>query len=92
MLAGTGLHSEYLLNPEASRRRLTYTGLLTACTCELAYGRRYHLAIKWVFMIAIMIFEIRSMIAALAPASSVLIVGRAVSGLGFAGIGTGSLM
>ncbi|MCJ1261325.1 hypothetical protein MMC22_001189 [Lobaria immixta] len=67
--------------------------LLTACTCQLAYGRMYQIfAIKWVFMSAIIIFEIGSLIAALAPASSVLIFGRAVSGLGFAGIGTGSLI
>jgi MFS transporter, DHA2 family, glioxin efflux transporter len=49
-------------------------------------------AIKWVFMIAIIIFEIGSLVAALAPPSSVLMMGRAVSGLGFAGIGTGSIL
>lgn len=43
-------------------------------------------------MSGIIIFEVGSLIAALAPTSSAFIIGRAVSGLGFAGIGTGALM
>ncbi len=43
-------------------------------------------------MSAVLIFEVGSLITALAPTSSAVIVGRAISGLGFAGIGTGSLM
>lgn len=93
MWAGMGLRSECPLQHEASPSRLTSISLLTACTCQLAYGRLYQIfAIKWAFLSAIIIFEIGSLVAALAPASNVLIVGRAVSGLGFAGIGTGSLM
>jgi MFS family permease len=71
----------------------TKSSLLTSCTCQLAYGRIYQLfAIKWVFMSGIIVFEVGSLICALAPTSSAFIAGRAISGLGFAGIGTGALM
>lgn len=67
--------------------------LLTACTCQLAYGKMYQLfPIKWVFLSGIAIFEIGSLVSALAPTSSAFIASRAVSGLGFAGIGTGALI
>jgi MFS family permease len=74
-------------------RLLTYNSLLTACTCQLAFGSIYQLfPLKWVYMHAIILFEIGSVISAIAQTSNVFIAGRAISGIGFAGIGSGSLM
>ncbi len=50
------------------------------------------LSIKWVFIAALGIFELGSLICALAPNSIALIVGRAVAGLGCSGIVTGALI
>ena len=56
------------------------------------YGRLYtYFNIKWVFMGALLIFEIGSTICAAAPSSPVFVVGRAISGVGAAGIFSGSL-
>jgi MFS family permease len=59
----------------------------------LAYGKLYSLySIKLVYLAAIGIFEIGSLICALSPNSTALIFGRAVAGIGAAGIFTGSIM
>ncbi|KAJ5261162.1 hypothetical protein N7478_011757 [Penicillium angulare] len=46
--------------------------------------------IKWVYCLSLVVFELGSIIAALAPTSVALIIGRAVSGLGAAGLVSGS--
>ncbi|KAJ5381633.1 uncharacterized protein N7496_004061 [Penicillium cataractarum] len=46
--------------------------------------------IKWVYCISLVIFEIGSIIAAVAPNSIALIIGRGVSGLGAAGLVSGT--
>ncbi|PVH98325.1 MFS general substrate transporter, partial [Periconia macrospinosa] len=46
--------------------------------------------IKWVYCISLAVFEIGSIIAAVAPNSVALIIGRAVSGLGAAGLVSGT--
>ncbi|MCJ1404849.1 hypothetical protein MMC11_008075 [Xylographa trunciseda] len=67
--------------------------LLTTCSSQLFYGKLYgYASIKWTFMTSIMIFELGSVICGSAPNSVVLIVGRAIAGLGCAGIGSGALM
>lgn len=48
-------------------------------------------SIKWAFLAIFGIFEVGSLVCALAPNSNALIVGRAVAGLGAAGIFTGVL-
>lgn len=48
--------------------------------------------VKWGFLIAVLIFEIGSLICAVAPSSTVLIVGRAIAGIGVAGIFSGALV
>lgn len=48
--------------------------------------------VKWVILIALSIFEIGSLICGLAPNSTALIIGRAIAGLGSAGIFTGALV
>ncbi|OQE27534.1 hypothetical protein PENSTE_c004G09782 [Penicillium steckii] len=46
--------------------------------------------IKWVYCISLVVFEIGSIIAAVAPNSVALIIGRAISGLGAAGLVSGT--
>ncbi|CBX94796.1 similar to MFS toxin efflux pump (AflT) [Plenodomus lingam JN3] len=46
--------------------------------------------IKWVYCISLAVFEIGSIISAVAPNSMALIIGRAVSGLGAAGLVSGT--
>ncbi|KAJ7249526.1 major facilitator superfamily domain-containing protein [Mycena haematopus] len=53
----------------------------------LLYGKILSIAPgKWVFLIAIVIFEAGSLLCALSPSIDVLIVGRVVAGVGAAGI------
>lgn len=47
---------------------------------------------KWSFLAAVGIFEIGSLICGVAPSSTVLIIGRAVAGIGVAGIFSGALV
>ncbi|KAF5866589.1 hypothetical protein ETB97_011474 [Aspergillus alliaceus] len=54
---------------------------LTSTALQPSYGRIYKIfSVKWGFLIAVLIFEIGSLICAVAPSSTVLIVGRAVAG------------
>ncbi|KAH1316059.1 hypothetical protein KXV95_003783 [Aspergillus fumigatus] len=46
--------------------------------------------IKWVYCISLAVFEIGSIVAAVAPNSMTLIIGRAISGLGAAGLVSGT--
>lgn len=46
--------------------------------------------VKWAYLIALFLFELGSLICGIAPNSTTLIVGRAVAGLGSAGIFTGA--
>ncbi|GAB1317454.1 hypothetical protein MFIFM68171_07664 [Madurella fahalii] len=66
--------------------------LLTTAALQLLFGRFYtFFSIKWVYLIAIFIFEVGSLICAVANNSLTLIVGRAVAGVGSAGIFSGAL-
>jgi MFS family permease len=59
----------------------------------LPFGKLYaNFDIKWMFLSALAIFEIGSILCAAAPNSDCLIVGRAVAGLGATGIATGALL
>ncbi|KAL1866128.1 hypothetical protein VTK73DRAFT_4873 [Phialemonium thermophilum] len=65
--------------------------LLTSCCFQLMFGKLYaEFNVKWVFLIALAIFEVGSTICAAAPNSTALIVGRAVAGLGSSGLATGA--
>lgn len=46
--------------------------------------------IKWVYCISLAVFELGSIVSAVAPSSTALIIGRAVSGLGAAGLVSGT--
>ncbi|OBR02691.1 Major facilitator superfamily transporter [Colletotrichum higginsianum IMI 349063] len=65
--------------------------LLTTCTFQLTFGKLYSLfSIKLVYLISIIIFEVGSAVCGAAPRSTVLILGRAIAGVGCAGILAGT--
>ncbi|KAF7297069.1 DHA14-like major facilitator [Mycena indigotica] len=67
--------------------------LLTTAATQLLFGKFYtFLPVKWTYVTAITIFEIGSAICGAAPNSSALIIGRAIAGLGSAGIFSGALI
>lgn len=67
--------------------------LLTTASFQLLFGKFYtFFSIKWVYLVAIAIFELGSLICGVAPTSTALIVGRAVAGVGSAGIFSGALI
>ncbi|XXG98465.1 hypothetical protein Hte_004789 [Hypoxylon texense] len=66
--------------------------LLTNCAFQLFFGKLYVVySVKSVFLASILTFEIGSAICGTAPNSIALIVGRAVAGVGSAGIFSGSI-
>lgn len=67
--------------------------LLTISAFQLLIGRIYTFySPKWVFIVCIVIFEIGSAVCGAAPNSVALIVGRAIAGLGSAGIVSGAII
>ncbi|KAF7718692.1 MFS-type toxin efflux pump [Penicillium ucsense] len=65
--------------------------LLTSCATQLLWGKIYTLySTKTIFLIAILIFEVGSALCGGAPSSKAFIVGRAIAGMGSAGIFSGS--
>ncbi|QYT02259.1 MFS domain-containing protein [Trichoderma simmonsii] len=67
--------------------------LLTNCCFQLFFGKFYaEFPVKWVFLIALLIFEVGSIVCATAPSWVALIAGRAVAGIGGAGIVSGTLI
>ncbi|KAH8169375.1 major facilitator superfamily protein [Sarocladium implicatum] len=64
--------------------------LLTFSALQLPVGKIYtYFRAKWVFIIFVAIFEVGSIISAAAPNSKAFIVGRAIAGIGCAGLSTG---
>ncbi|KAK3899145.1 putative HC-toxin efflux carrier [Staphylotrichum tortipilum] len=67
--------------------------MLTTACAQLLFGRVYKFYdMKWVFLLSIIIFEIGSALCGAAPNSTAFIVGRAIAGLGSAGIFSGCLL
>ncbi len=67
--------------------------LLTTAAFQLIFGKFYtFFFIKWVFLVAIGIFELGSLICGVAPTSVALIVGRAIAGVGSAGVFSGAYL
>lgn len=63
---------------------------LTNCAFQLVYGKFYSMfTVKPIYMTAVGIFELGSLICAVAQDTEVFIFGRAVAGLGAAGIFSG---
>lgn len=58
---------------------------------QSSWGKAYkYFSLKYTYIASILVFEIGSLVCALAPSAAVLIVGRAICGIGAAGIGTGA--
>ncbi|KAL8788425.1 MAG: hypothetical protein Q9195_007304 [Heterodermia aff. obscurata] len=56
----------------------------------IGWGKVYqYFPLKYTFILAVFVFEIGSLVAGVAPSSTVLIIGRAITGVGGAGIATG---
>ncbi|KAF7919910.1 uncharacterized protein EAE98_009144 [Botrytis deweyae] len=67
--------------------------LLTTTALQPTFGRIYTIfSIKITFIVAIVIFEIGSLVCATAPNSTALIVGRAVAGIGVGGLFSGAIV
>ncbi|GKT62131.1 aflatoxin efflux pump [Colletotrichum tofieldiae] len=67
--------------------------MLTTAASQLVFGRIYKFYdLRISFLSSILIFEIGSLICGVAPSSPVLIAGRAIAGVGSAGIFTGAMM
>jgi MFS family permease len=66
---------------------------LTMASFQVLFGKLYDfLNFKWVFLIAIGSFELGCLICSVAPNSTALIIGRAIAGIGSAGIVSGTLI
>ncbi|KAK5991776.1 MFS-type efflux pump MFS1 [Cladobotryum mycophilum] len=66
--------------------------MLTSSALQLLFGKFYTFwSMKWIFLSCVVIFEIGSLICGIAPNSITLIVGRAIAGVGAAGIFAGAL-
>lgn len=67
--------------------------LLTTASLQLLFGKFYtFMNIKWVFLTAIGIFELGSLICGVAQNSVTFIIGRAIAGVGSAGMFSGGLL
>ncbi|KAI2467936.1 putative MFS multidrug transporter [Annulohypoxylon bovei var. microspora] len=65
---------------------------LTSATLQPLTGRVYtRVSAKWVFLFFFCIFEIGSLLCAVAQSSTMFIIGRAVAGLGSSGLQNGAL-
>ena len=64
--------------------------LLTTCSFQLLFGKLYTFySVRGVFLTAIFLFEVGSAICGAAPSSVAFIIGRAIAGVGAAGIFSG---
>ena len=67
--------------------------LLTACALQPIFGQTYaHFDVRWTYVISMAVFEVGSITCGTAPGSIALIIGRAISGVGAAGMLTGSFV
>ncbi|KAJ7613231.1 major facilitator superfamily domain-containing protein [Roridomyces roridus] len=65
--------------------------LLSMSCTQLLYGKIYtFLPMKWVYVTVLSLFQLGSLLSAIAPNSRALIIGRAVAGLGSAGVMAGA--
>ncbi|OTA52369.1 MFS general substrate transporter [Hypoxylon sp. EC38] len=64
--------------------------LLTTCAFQLLFGKIYsNFSVKNTFLASVFVFEIGSAVCGAAPTSTAFIIGRAIGGLGGAGISSG---
>lgn len=82
---------DQIFSPKVLTRYQAY--LLTTCAFQLFFGKLYtFFSIKYVYLTAIAVFEIGSVVCGAAPTSEALIIGRAVAGIGAAGVFSGALV
>ncbi|KAG0645789.1 putative efflux pump gsfJ [Hyphodiscus hymeniophilus] len=66
---------------------------LTVASFTPTWGKLLkYFPLKWTYLTSIFIFELGSLICAVAPSSTALIVGRAIAGLGAAGVASGAFI
>jgi MFS family permease len=66
--------------------------LLCITALQPSFGKVYtYFNVKWTFVVALIIFEVGSIICAAATSSEMLIVGRAIAGSGGAGLYSGGM-
>ncbi|KAL5346590.1 hypothetical protein ACLOAV_008297 [Pseudogymnoascus australis] len=66
---------------------------LTVAAFTSPWGKLFkYFSLKWTYLVGFFIFELGSLICALAPNSTALIVGRAIAGVGAAGIASGAFI
>ncbi|CAG7566050.1 unnamed protein product [Fusarium equiseti] len=66
---------------------------MTTCAFQLMFGRLYtFFSVKTTFLLSILIFEVGSAVCGAAPTSNALIIGRAIAGVGSAGIYAGAVI
>lgn len=69
------------------------SAFLTFAAFQTSWGKVFkYFNIKWSYMLSLFIFELGSLICAVAPNSATLIGGRAVAGIGGAGLCTGTFV
>ena len=67
--------------------------LMTMGGFQSTWGKVFkYFPLKSAFLVAIFIFELGSLICGVAPTSVALIIGRAIAGVGAAGIGSGAFI
>ena len=67
--------------------------LLTSCAFMLLVGKIYtFVSPKWVYLGSLVVFEVGSAVCGAAPNSTALIIGRAIAGLGNAGLFQGAVV
>ena len=67
--------------------------LLTSCAFMLLIGKIYtFVSPKWVYLGSLVVFEVGSAVCGAAPNSTALIIGRAIAGLGNAGLFQGAVV
>ena len=67
--------------------------LLTSCAFMLLMGKIYNfVSPKWVYLGSLVVFEVGSAVCGAAPNSTALIIGRAIAGLGNAGLFQGAVV
>ena len=65
---------------------------MTCCAFQLLFGKIYKLyPIRVVFLLSVLMFEVASVVCGAAPNSMAFIIGRALAGVGAAGIFAGSV-
>ncbi|EED13244.1 efflux pump antibiotic resistance protein, putative [Talaromyces stipitatus ATCC 10500] len=66
---------------------------LTACSAQLLFSKLYQFyASKRIYLVALVLFELGSLVSGAAPVSAMLIFGRALAGFGASGVWSGNIM